>query len=326
MEKIFGWIAIGNENTGSTRIGVINVHNTLLEEGYKSHLLNLNKVFAIDIETPLHDLKSKIMQNKINTLIFQKVYGPKALTLIKWCKRRKIETIYYCGDWHEHVVWSKTDKVVVCSPHTVDYLKTKSIDSAYMDDGLETTDWKRPKSYKDTNHLTLGWYGNLMKLNYAETFYEKIKNKLPFSSSLYTISNTIKGFPQQADLIMGEGTGKPWDVDKLLEILTDKIDVIIVPIDLSKDKNKIYSKTANRVTLPMSIGVPVIATPIPTYELVIKNKVNGYLCESEKEWTDALTDLFPCKKRQEIGQHSMSEIHEKYSLKSLIKRWVSFDN
>ena len=67
----------------------------------------------------------------------------------------------------------------------------------------------------------------------------------------------------------------------LIRFLINTIDIIIIPLDLSEGELiRHYAKTANRVTFAMSIGIAVVASPIPSYKLVIENGVNGYLAST----------------------------------------------
>ncbi|MBP6228963.1 MAG: hypothetical protein KA472_13605 [Pseudomonadales bacterium] len=50
-------------------------------------------------------------------------------------------------------------------------------------------------------------------------------------------------------------------------------------------------KSENRLTMKMSIGLPVIASPIPSYLPVINQGVNGFLAQSPREWRSLLDQL-----------------------------------
>jgi glycosyltransferase involved in cell wall biosynthesis len=51
------------------------------------------------------------------------------------------------------------------------------------------------------------------------------------------------------------------------------------------------SKSENKLITYMQAGLPVIASPIPAYENVIRSGYNGYLASTNEQWGDALEQL-----------------------------------
>jgi len=43
-------------------------------------------------------------------------------------------------------------------------------------------------------------------------------------------------------------------------------------------------KSINRLVTFMAFGIPVIASPIPSYLEIVKNGENGYMAETSEEW------------------------------------------
>ena len=60
-------------------------------------------------------------------------------------------------------------------------------------------------------------------------------------------------------------------------------------------------KSENRLTLKMSMGLPVIATPIPAYESVVRQGVDGFLAQSRADWLKHLEELRDPAHRRQIG-------------------------
>ena len=319
-----GWISIGNDNYGSTRIGVTNIHKGLLNNGYQSTVLNYNKNFSINIEADINDLKKRIIEESITVVVFHKVFSQKTLELVEFCKDNKVKTVFANGDWNENPMHNTVDHVISGSPYTRDIIKNKYgvKNSHYIDDALETS-W-HPIKERDVSSGTvnLGWFGNFTKLKYAKDFITSLNLS---DYKLSTVSNApCKYTSLKADHTMGAATDKPWDTDFLIRFLINTIDIIVIPLDLSDgDLIKHYAKTANRVTFAMSLGIPVIATPIPSYELVIENGVNGFLASTAEEWKSALFSLRGGYQREAIGKHSTFDIRNKYHVDNIIKDWIN---
>lgn len=73
-------------------------------------------------------------------------------------------------------------------------------------------------------------------------------------------------------------------------------------------------KSENRLTLMMSMGLPVIATPIPSYEPVVRNGVDAMFAESPGDWRRCLLELRDPARRSAIGQAARAAVHERYSM------------
>ena len=322
MESRIGWISIANDSFGSTRIGVTNIHKALVNRGIFSMILNYNKKFHTDIDKDYVELKNEILQNRLTCVVFHKVCGPKAVKLAEFCVDQNINCVYCNGDWHENQMYDIADQIIVGSPYIKEILderyNVKGIH--YIDDALEFLG--DIKIHFDVPEINMCWYGNFTKLEYARDYINSLE--LPDNYKLTTVSNAPCEYTNlEADITMGAATGKPWDTLKLSKYILEEVDIVVVPIDLSDgDPRKTFAKTANRITFAMSLGVPVVATPIPTYQLVIQDKFNGYLCQYKEQWQEALTELGSAKKRNRISGISIDDIRTKYDINNIIKKWI----
>lgn len=75
-------------------------------------------------------------------------------------------------------------------------------------------------------------------------------------------------------------------------------------------------KSENRLTLKMSMALPVVATPIPAYESVVKQGENGFLADSAAQWRDCLELLRDPATRQRIGDAARQSVSERFSMAS----------
>ena len=70
----------------------------------------------------------------------------------------------------------------------------------------------------------------------------------------------------------------------------------------------------------MSLGLPVLASPIMSYEELIKNGENGYLCDSFEDWRKGLENLKSKEIRNAFVEKSFKRILP-YSLESIYSEW-----
>ena len=75
-------------------------------------------------------------------------------------------------------------------------------------------------------------------------------------------------------------------------------------------------KSENRLTMKMAMGLPVIATPIPAYENVIKHGENGFLARSASDWQACLSMLRDPARRQQVGNAARKSVIETFSMES----------
>jgi len=96
-------------------------------------------------------------------------------------------------------------------------------------------------------------------------------------------------------------------------------DIGIIPIDPTREPDRDLPdalwrvRSENRLTMKMCVGLPVAATPVPAYEVVVHSGKNGFLCSSRDEWLDALTALRDPDLRREVGERARRDVLERYS-------------
>jgi hypothetical protein len=72
-------------------------------------------------------------------------------------------------------------------------------------------------------------------------------------------------------------------------------------------------KSENRLTLKMSIGLPVVATPIPSYESIIESGVNGLFAKGRLDWIRCLEILRDPEVRKSMGEKGRESVAERFS-------------
>ena len=122
----------------------------------------------------------------------------------------------------------------------------------------------------------------------------------------------------------------PWDIHTVFGLLT-QYDIGIVPVDLNSNQSKARldsakSKSANRVTQLMSVGLPVIASPIPAYLDIITTGDNGFIANSQQDWDTFFESLRDSKTREKIGRAARDSVLEQYSQDQQAKKLVDILN
>ena len=103
-------------------------------------------------------------------------------------------------------------------------------------------------------------------------------------------------------------------------------DVGIIPVETDPARGALWRwqvKSENRLTLMMAMGLPVIATPIPAYEPVIRQGQNGYLARDNAEWLRQLSALRDPGLRESIGRQARQTALDAYSMERQAEKLVS---
>ncbi len=74
--------------------------------------------------------------------------------------------------------------------------------------------------------------------------------------------------------------------------------------------------------MKMSMGLPVIATVIPSCEAVIDQGVNGFLARSKGDWAACLSALRDSGRRREMGLAARGSVANRYSAEAQAAKFV----
>jgi hypothetical protein len=113
----------------------------------------------------------------------------------------------------------------------------------------------------------------------------------------------------------------PWGADSVYTEL-DQADIGILPVTPGHARWGVdhadawRRKSENRLTLKMSAGLPVIATPIPAYEAIIEHGVNGFFARSRADWLACLEELREPERRRTMGAAARAAVCERFSMQA----------
>lgn len=299
-----GWLLLGDINTGSSRIHGINIHNYLISKNIGSRIVQSSKIMTSALTLSIWEQIHAIFSG-IDILIFQKVFDNKAIRLANLAKFIGIKTVLIQCDLHETEMANTVDYVVVTS----NYLKKHydnlyGISSIVVEDAIEI-DLTKSKQHEVKEDLKLVWVGNKDHWGTLDIVRDVLLNINDDAFSIYTISDH-----PDADV--------KWD----LSTVTDEIlkgDIAIIP---THNTPWYQSKSSNRLTMFMGLGLPVIASNIPSYSELITNNYNGYIATSSSEWKKYLLALKNHDLRTKIGRAAKQDVISKYSMDVIGEKWI----
>lgn len=109
---------------------------------------------------------------------------------------------------------------------------------------------------------------------------------------------------------------KAWDSEGVYDAML-QADIGIIPIDKSSGQGEAEGwqvKSENRLTLKMAVGLPVVASPIPSYGPVVDQGKNAFLANDRAEWLSRLTALRDPNFRRAMGEEARLAALKGYSM------------
>ncbi len=334
-----GFVLLSNSSSPipSTRISVLNMFPFLRDANFDPHIVFEPK--DAEERPDLTGLYPRILLEGFHIIYFQKTHGRSAETLAKQLSEAGIKTIYGVCDLVDEGMAEATDTTIVVT----DYLKSLYPQTLHsklrvVHDGIEHSGKYRSDydinhgSCVDSLHAILVTSSSLDHLPVLDVIPEWLKitivGRYPqqivqrFRSAYWQLK-CRNGFTQRMSYLRFLTNPNirciGWDPIGVYEAM-GQADIGIIPIqtsvghELDKFPPAWKVKSENRLTMKMCFGLPVIATPIPSYEPIIVQGKNGFLANNRQEWIDYLDALRDVKLRKNIGECARQYVLEKFSM------------
>ena len=309
-----GWLLNGSEETASSRFMGYNMHRFLLSRGIRSKILfRPQQRYAASINLELEQV-NEVLRHNINLLVIVKLDSGRALNhLILRCRQLDIRLVYAVSDLPLSRKLVKHAAAILAPSAEF----SKVLPGRYRQkmfpvfDGYEHDPSARKIHHRERK-LTLCMVTNRVwdRVPFLETLPEGVSLKIIGPSAemlkaLYPGSRVFRNSPFDFEYL-------PWSQETVLrDILSCDAGIIPWP---RIDKG-VRVKSANRLVLFMSLGMPVIASPVPSYLGIVRNNVNGFIASTADEWQDAIEGLRDDPVlRQRIGAVAREEVVPRFSM------------
>ncbi len=172
---------------------------------------------------------------------------------------------------------------------------------------VDTSLYPKKKEISDSPEFILGWIGtkgNLKYLKKLEPVFKTIGRR--FSQvRLKIVSND---FIDSSSLPLIK---KPWRIEDENEDLIS-FDVGLMPLD---DDLWSRGKCGLKIIQYLSVGVPVVCTPLGINRDIVKDGQNGFWATTPEAWVNRLAHLIKDRDlRKRMGLHGIETVEKGYSL------------
>jgi glycosyltransferase involved in cell wall biosynthesis len=329
----------------STRIACLNLFPYLRRAGFDPVVVFEPPMAS---ETPdVTGMVERAFRARCSVVVLQKIHGPAVVRAIRHLKASGVGTLYVVCDLVDNEVAAEVDATVVVTEFLKSLYHLELRHRIYVvHDGIERPDLNRqemfppdaPRSRLKAAFVTsqeeysipvlgvpptpwsvdiIGHFPRnlsplqaLRRARWSKTWQEGIRKRFSILRSLDT--TTVRHIP--------------WHPDGVYQCLLAS-DIGILPIETSvhdplREAPSWMIKSENRLTLKMALGLPVIATPIPAYEAVIRQGENGFLARSAADWRRCLAALQDAALRHEMGLKARQSVLPRYSLASQAELFI----
>jgi glycosyltransferase involved in cell wall biosynthesis len=335
----FVLLSSAREPQPSTRISVLNMLPFLKAADFDPHIVFES---THNSETPdVSGLFSKLLEDGFQIVYFQKVHGRSVVELAQQLSEVGIKTVYGVCDLIDIEMAKATDVTIVVT----EYLKSLYPQELWskihvVHDGIEhpelyKTHWRSDRgSRKHPLRAILVTSSKLNRLPIVCTpppwleviivgHYPPAESTFKRLRSIRWNIVAMKDFRERVAYLSFLANQHirclKWDKIRVYEEMI-KADIGIIPLEtdlesfFGKASFAWKRKSENRLSMKMCVGLPVIATPIPSYEQVIDHSRNGFLAGNKQDWLDCLDALRDPGLRQAMGTRARESVMERFSM------------
>jgi len=231
----------------------------------------------------------------MTNLIAKLKWKSKVAKICKWSYKVSVGNAYLVA------CSRKYNQNVVINPTTIDTEKMHQPE-------LEEFAVERNKGGEMASPLVIGWTGTHSTLQYLQPIIpllQQLKKKHAFV--FMVISN------KNPDYVLRSFRFVTWNKKTEIEDLK-KMDIGIMPLT---DDEWSKGKCGFKLLQYMALKKPALASPVGVNAEIIKDGINGYLCNSEADWYTYLEELLVnSKQRLTFGKEGRDKVIHHYSVTS----------
>jgi len=207
-----------------------------------------------------------------------------------------------------------SDTVIVTSKYLLDIYSKYNTSTILIEESISNDLFKRKKKHTKRTPTKLLYIGYAVK-----------------AKELLLIKGVLQRLHKEFDiklLLICEKDPKlniityefiKYNQKKLTKLLLEG-DIKIAPRDITSGYN--LGHTFTKIAYPMAVGLPVVASPVPSY----KDRV-AILCEDEDCWYERLKSLIESpEKRTKLGNSSREFIRENFTIEKIGKQYIKIFN
>lgn len=301
-----GWILSVDRNTASSRLQGYLIHEWLVRQQIDSHVVAINSCELKGLRDPeFYKIAKKLYSENFTHIVFE---GPEwvGFQISALCK-----------------LWGRTTVCVRCDNLKADYdayfditiLPTENLADSLgvsrrciIPDCVEVAPNQFKVDYsKKSPKLRVVWVGHQ---GYRDYLLELISRLMGNSFVNECVEFVL--------ISKGDFATIQWSLDAVFcDVLN--CDVAFIPIPVGE---WYAGKSSNRLAMMMALGMPVIATPIPSYESIAVAARDVLFVESDEEIIESLVLLYSEDARKTLGCSARRTLGNRFDIDVIAPIWL----
>jgi glycosyltransferase involved in cell wall biosynthesis len=188
--------------------------------------------------------------------------------------------------------------------YLADQARKFSSDVHIVPTSIELETYSPPRQHGETKILTVGWTGSVTSAVYLAQITEAMKKaakRIPMRLSIMgTKDFSLPGVDVEC---------QDWTAEKEVSVIRS-FDVGLKP---AAREEWALGKCPMKDIQYMALGVPCIATKFGTSVESIEHGRNGFLCDTDDDWVDALVRMTDVEARRRMGIEGRRVVESRYS-------------
>lgn len=210
--------------------------------------------------------------------------------------------------WHQKVaqICSWAYKISCGNSYLQSYAKHYNSNSIVIPTTIDTIGHHNKIKQQIMEQVVIGWTGTHSTMKYLEPLVPVLQElEQKYSFKFLVISNNEPTFDLKSLVYI------PWNKETEIEDLA-KMNIGIMPL-LNDQWAK--GKCAFKALQYMALGIPAVVSPVGMNSEVVEQGLNGFICDSALEWTNALEELLiNTTRRIQMGKAARHKVESTYSV------------
>ncbi len=306
QRMFIGWLLHGDENDGASRVHALLPHAYLRRRGVNSVILRKPRIAWVPFRLRPEDV-DRIVAAGLDVVVFQGVHSRDAEALARALRSGGTKTVFVSGDLVQSDMPALVDRIVVAS-EGLKQIAMGHLDKALVIESVIDAPTHLVKDYSrspDRDEIRVVWVGYPQNLHLLAPVREALRDPRLAHFRLITIST-------------GPGATFQWHRERVWHQVLD-CDIAVLP---SNETDWYHAKPNTRMTMFKVLGLPIVASPTPSYVATLRHGESCYFARDTAEWSDCLAALSEFDRRREIGLADRERIIAEYGVETIGGRWL----
>lgn len=301
-----GWLLNGDFSLASSRLQGYRIHEYLTAHGFDSRIIatgfgRYEKGYSL----AFFEMAKRILRDHLDVVFFQKpewmMFKMSEMLRVNGVNTAAIQCDPFPGDYGAYF-----DRVILTSDQLRETLGIQ--EAQVIDDMLEVPPNVYKHEYASTQKkLRLVWTGQGMA-SFVNDFFQKL-NKHPL----------LDGRVEIVTIGPSNWASVKWSLDTVYENILS-CDIAVIPLPQSDWSS---TKSTNRLSQFMALGMPTVASPIDSYLQVARRNAPFLIAKDIDDFAHAIDSLKTVSARSEIGTSARHFAWANYSPDIIGPLWVN---